>query len=154
MLKVNNHGWGLSTFISFIVIFGITITLVIVGAIRLGITSNDKVSTLPVTDISSTSTVETSYDDQINDYIKQLKDVSSAYVHDNSLVIKDNDSLTITFVHLVKENYISKMEFHGEVCTGYVTIKMNKDKLDYYPFLNCGNGIVSEGYDSNIDEKF
>lgn len=154
MLKINNHGWGLSTFISFIVVFGIAITLVIVGAIRLGISSDDKLSTLPVTNINSPSVSDTSHDDQVNDYIKQLKDVSLAYVRDNSLVIKDNDSVIITVVHLVKENYISKMQFHGEVCTGYVMIKMEKHKLVYYPFLNCGNGIVTEKYDSNIDEKF
>lgn len=163
MLKLNNHGWGLGTFIVFIVVFIIAIILITIGAIRLGISSKDDVSTLPVTQASPSPTAssntgsednsDNNYIALVNNYQEQLVDVMKDYIKTQQVVIIDQDSLTITVVSLVKDNYINKLEINGNVCTGYVTVTSNGN-YDYKSFLNCGEEYVSDSYDGNLDESF
>ena len=167
MLKLNNNGWGFSTFIAFIAIFCIAIILIAIGAIRLGISSKKDVSTLPVTEVSPSQThnsidsdtsitdVNTdNYTDVINNYETQLIDGTKSYIKNTSTTVVENDTFTITLVALVSENYISKLEIKGNTCTGYVTVFNNSGTYEYSSFLSCGNGYVTESYDSNLDESF
>jgi len=163
MKKLNNHGWGLSTLIAFIAVFCIAIILIIIGAINLGISSKDDVSKLPVTDTTidnnsnnnsnGTDEEEDTYMLQFENYKQQLVDVSKNYVK-NGNSVAESDSLTVTVVSLVNQNYINKLEINGYTCTGYVTIINNSNKLEYKPYINCGNGYITEAYNSDIDESF
>lgn len=164
MLKLNNRGWGFSTFVAFIAVFCIAIILIVIGAIRLGISSKQDVSNLPVTEVkpsptnspteNNTNVNTDDYTDIIENYKIQLVDGAKNYVKANSVTITDNDSLTITVVSLVHDNYVSKLEIKGNACTGYVTILNNSGTYEYKPVLSCGNGYLTELYDANLDESF
>ena len=164
MLKLNNKGWGFSAFIAFIVVFFIAIILIAIGAIRLGISSKDDVSTLPVTEVSpspthdptssSLNTSDDNYTDVISNYETQLIDGAKSYIRDTNTNVAMDDTFTITLVALVRENYISKLEIKGNTCTGYVTISNSSGTYKYKPVLKCGNGYTTESYDSNLDESF
>ena len=164
MLKLNNRGWGFSTFVAFIAVFCVAIILIVIGAIRLGISSKQDVSNLPVTEVKPSPTnsptedntnVNTDdYTDIIENYKAQLVNGAKNYVEANTVTITANDSLTITVVSLVHDNYVSKLEIKGNICTGYVTILNNSDTYEYKPFLSCGNGYLTEAYDTNLDESF
>ena len=157
MKKLNNNGWGLSTFIAFIVVFCIAIILIIVGTMRLGIANDDDVSKLPVSEVkqdSVTNNFVEDYFEQIKNYQEQLTDISKDYIKTNPNAVKKDDTLTITVVSLVKDNYINKLEINGYACTGYITIFNNNGTYKYKPIVNCGNNYVTENYDSNLDETF
>lgn len=164
MLKLNNKGWGFSAFIAFIAVFFIAIILISIGAIRLGISSKQDVSKLPVTEVSprpthnpTSSDLSTNIDDYtdvINNYKNQLIDGTKSYIKDTNTSIALADTFTITVVALVRDNYISKLEIKGNTCTGYVTVFNNSGTYEYKSLLSCGNGYVTESYDAALDESF
>ena len=160
MLKLDNRGWGFSTFLAFIAVFCVAIILIVIGAIRLGISSKQDVSNLPVTEVKPSPTNSPTEDntnvntDIIENYKAQLVNGAKNYVEANTVTITDNDSLTITVVSLVHDNYVSKLEIKGNACTGYVTILNNSGTYEYKPVLSCGSGYLTESYDTNLDESF
>lgn len=161
MTKLNNKGWGFSMFIAFIVVFCIAIILIIIGAIKLGISSEKDISKLPVTEVTpsptSNGTVNNTNDDYtaiIKNYEEQIVNGGKGYISDNQLTIPENDSLTVTLVTLVNNNYISKLEISGQTCTGYLVINNREKDFSYNTILNCGNGYTSDTYDRNLDEMF
>ena len=158
MKKINNRGWGFSTFIAFIAVFCIAIILIITGSIRLGISSKDDTSNVPITEVKQTpvtTNTEEDYFEQVKNYQEQLTDVSKDYMKAKALNVENGDSLTITVGSLVNENYISKLEINGNICTGYITIfNNNNNNYEYKPMVNCGNDYVTEKYDSSLDESF
>ena len=55
--KLNNHGWGFSTFIAFIGVFILAIILITIGAVKMGIGSKNSLPLdVPVTTTSPTPT--------------------------------------------------------------------------------------------------
>ncbi len=163
MKKLNNKGWGFSMFIAFIVVFCIALILIIIGAIRLGISSKDDTPTLPITEVkpspsntpnSTTDNVNDDYTEIVKNYEEQIVNAGKLYIKDKSLSIISGDNLTVTLVNLVNNNYVSKLEIAGHTCTGYLIIDNKDGNLDYKSIINCGNGYTSDNYNSELDESF
>ena len=154
MFKLNNNGWGMNTFLVFIAVFCIAILLITVGAIKLGISSDNKTSNLPITDSDDNNDDKLDsnvYADQMNNYRIQIENGGKNYIKINNISIKENDSLTLTVKTLIDDNQISKYQINGFICTGYVTIQ-NGDKYEYNVYVNCGNNLITDGYNPNLDE--
>lgn len=86
--KLNNHGWGFSTFIAFIGVFILAIILITIGAVKMGIGSKNSLPLdVPVTTTSPTPTNPPvssgdDYQDQIEEYEEQIKEVAAMVVED------------------------------------------------------------------------
>lgn len=156
MKKLNNHGWGLGMFITFIAVFCIAIILITIGAIKLGISSHEDTSKLPITEVKP----EPSDDDKkikddssilFENYVSQIKDAVKNYIDVNQILINENDSLTITVKTLILDNQISRYQINGNTCSGYAVVS-NSGEYSYNAYVNCGNSFISNGYDQNLDE--
>lgn len=162
MKKLNNHGWGLSMFITFIAVFLLAIILITVGAIKLGISSHDDTSTLPISEVNPTidENNNTNKDNNSNEdysvyydnYRIQILDAVKNYVSNNNIIVDNNNFKIITVNTLIKENQINKFQINGYTCSGYVIINNNNENYEYNVLVNCGNGLVTEQYDANYDE--
>lgn len=162
MHKLDNRGWGFSTFIAFIAVFIIAIILIIIGAVRLGMTRDKNISDKPITQVSPSpiatstpnSTTNNDYMDLVNNYRTQLIDVTKDYVKNKQVVVADQDKFTVTVVSLVRENYVNKLDISGNSCTGYVVVSNNSGNYEYNSLVNCGSNYITESYDANLDESF
>ena len=162
MNKLNNKGWGLSVFIAFIAILCLALLLIVVGAIKLGISSHSKKEVLPVTEVKQKDDINS--DSGINDnktennlnvldnYISQIVLASKNYTGMNENLINFDSGFVLTLKDLIDSNYVGKYQINGNLCSGYVIVSKIENNYDFNPFLNCGSSFISQNYDLNLDE--
>lgn len=161
MLKLNNRGWGFSTFVAFIAVFLIAITLISIGVINMGLTNKGPVSSLPITEVSpvptpkpTPSSEKEDYSEQIKEYEKQFKDVATSYIKENFNDLKNDDSLSFSLVDFVEANYINKLQFGDNSCTGYAVVEHKSNKNFYSVYIKCGVIYTTVGYNTEFDKEF
>ncbi len=154
--KLDNRGWGFSTFIAFIGVFILAIILITIGAIRMGIGSKDAPpSNIPITTVSPTptspSSPEEDYQAQISEYRDQVEEVAVMVVEeygDNW----DGQQLTYTVSDFIEANYLNKLEIAGNLCTGYVVVSKTDSKINYQVYLQWGSLYTTDGYQAELDK--
>ena len=117
MFHLNEHGWGLSTLITFVFIFLLAILLISVNAYKMGLTSNN-VSNMPITSPDSNNNDNsTNEKENVNDsskYIILENDLKNAGViykenYYNSLIA--GDSVYVTSRQLIESNILTVQSF-------------------------------------------
>ena len=155
--KLDNHGWGFSTFIAFIGVFILAIILISISAVRMGIGSKNSLPIdVPVTTTSPTPSSpsagsEDNYQEQLSEYSDQIKEVASMVVED----YEDNwdgQQLVYTVFDFIQANYLNKLEIDGNICSGYVIVSRVDSKLNYQVYLHCGSLYTTDGYQVDLDK--
>ena len=155
--KLDNRGWGFSTFIAFIGVFILAIILIAIGAVKMGIGSKDSLPLdVPVTIPSPTPTnppanSEDNYQEQLSEYEAQIEEVATMVVKD----YEDNwdgQQLVYTVSDFIQANYLNKLEIDGNICSGYVIVSRVDSKLNYLVYLHCGSLYTSDGYQIDLDK--
>lgn len=155
--KLDNHGWGFSTFIAFIGVFILAIILISISAVRMGIGSKNSLPIdVPVTTTSPTPSSpsagsEDNYQEQLSEYSDQIKEVASMVVED----YEDNwdgQQLVYTVFDFIQANYLNKLEIDGNICSGYVIVSQVDSKLNYQVYLHCGSLYTTDGYQESLDK--
>ncbi len=135
MKKLNQEGWGLSTFMALIAIIFIAIILVahLSNKYGMGPTQMDS------------STKGNEMLEKYKEYETMVKESSVKYQENYYPNIESGDSFYVNINKLdISENIIND-------CTGYVEFGI-KDKIYYYsPYLKCNNYKTS-GYISSLDK--
>ncbi|HIT22756.1 MAG TPA: hypothetical protein IAB56_07320 [Candidatus Scybalousia intestinigallinarum] len=156
--KLNNHGWGFSTFIAFIGVFILAIILITIGAVKMGIGSKNSLPLdVPVTTTSPTPTNPPvssgdDYQDQIEEYEEQIKEVAAMVVEDYK-ENWDGQQLVYTVSDFIQANYLNKLEINANLCSGYVVVSQVDSKPDYQVYLYCGNLYTTDGYQADLDKE-
>lgn len=152
MFHLNEHGWGLSTLITFVFIFLLAILLISVNAYKMGLTSNN-VSNMPITSPDSNNNDNsTNEKENVNDsskYIILENDLKNAGViykenYYNSLIA--GDSVYVTSRQLIESNILTVQSFIDGECSGYVKIKNDAGSFIYIPYLKCGASYKTPGF--------
>lgn len=155
--KLDDRGWGFSTFIAFIGVFILAIILITIGAIKMGIGSKDSLPLdVPVTTISPTpssppASSEDNHQEQLSEYSDQIKEVAAMVVED----YEDNwdgQQLVYTVSDFIQANYLNKLEIGGNICSGYVMVSRVDSKLNYQVYLHCGSLYTTDGYQVDLDK--
>lgn len=155
--KLDDRGWGFSTFIAFIGVFILAIILITIGAIKMGIGSKDSLPLdVPVTTTSPTpssppASSEDNYQEQLSEYGEQIKEVAAMVVED----YEDNwdgQQLVYTVSDFIQANYLNKLEIDGNICSGYVIVSRVDSKLNYQVYLHCGSLYTTDGYQVDLDK--
>lgn len=155
--KLDDRGWGFSTFIAFIGVFILAIILITIGAIKMGIGSKDSLPLdVPVTTISPTpssppASSEDNHQEQLSEYSDQIKEVAAMVVED----YEDNwdgQQLVYTVSDFIQANYLNKLEIDGNICSGYVMVSRVDSKLNYQVYLHCGSLYTTDGYQVDLDK--
>lgn len=155
--KLDDRGWGFSTFIAFIGVFILAIILITIGAIKMGIGSKDSLPLdVPVTTTSPTpssppASSEDNHQEQLSEYSDQIKEVAAMVVED----YEDNwdgQQLVYTVSDFIQANYLNKLEIDGNICSGYVMVSRVDSKLNYQVYLHCGSLYTTDGYQVDLDK--
>ena len=156
--KLDDRGWGFSTFIAFIGVFILAIILITIGAIKMGIGSKDSLPLdVPVTTTSQTpcsppAISEDNHQEQLSEYSDQIKEVAAMVVED----YEDNwdgQQLVYTVSDFIQANYLNKLEIDGNICSGYVMVSRVDSKLNYQVYLHCGSLYTTDGYQVDFDKE-
>ncbi len=156
--KLDDRGWGFSTFIAFIGVFILAIILITIGAIKMGIGSKDSLPLdVPVTTPSPTpssppASSEDNHQEQLSEYSDQIKEVAAMVVED----YEDNwdgQQLVYTVSDFIQANYLNKLEIDGNICSGYVMVSRVDSKLNYQVYLHCGSLYTTDGYQVDFDKE-
>lgn len=135
MKKLNQEGWGLSTFLSFIAIIFIAILLVahLSNKYGMGPTGTDN------------SSKGNEFLEKYQNYETIVKESSVKYQESHYPNIDNGDTFYVNI------NKLSIEEKILEECTGYVEFGI-KDEIYYYsPYLKCGT-YKTKGYIKNLDK--
>lgn len=156
--KLDNRGWGFSTFVAFIGVFVLAIILIVIGASKMGIGSKNSLPIdVPVTIPSPTpssppASSEDNYQEQLSEYSDQIKEVAAMVVEDyeNNW---DGQQLVYTVSDFIQANYLNKLEIDGNICSGYVIVSRVDSKLNYQVYLHCGSLYTTDGYQVDFDKE-
>lgn len=135
MKKLDNRGWGLSLFLTFIGVFFVAIILVAHLSTKYGIGPTN----------TDTSSKNNSIIQEYKEYEMLVKEASVKYQEHHYPIIDNGDSFYVN---------IDKLDIDKDIlnkCSGYVEFGMNNDIYYYSPYLHCGNYKTS-GYISSLDK--
>ncbi|MBE6146813.1 MAG: hypothetical protein E7168_00600 [Firmicutes bacterium] len=156
MYKLNNRGWGFSTFIAFIAIFILAIILVVIGAINLGISSKEPISDSPVTTPIATPNTSgsntSSNQEKILNYESQFKEISASHAREHYTNLANGEEIIFSLSNFIEGKHIGRLEVDGNSCTGYVVIKHLNGNYQATPYLRCGSLYTTSGYNSTFDK--
>lgn len=139
---MNNKGWGMSTFIGFLVVFGIFLLIVTMLYNKNFSHMND----------TETGVVEESDENLENDseYINLenlLKESAKEYITGKKLV--DKYGTIITVDEIKKAGYLDDFtdSRSGNACHGYAIY--NEDDIE--SFIRCGDDYQTPDYDDSLE---
>lgn len=140
---MNNKGWGMSTLIGFLVVFGIFLLIVTM-------LYNKNFSHMNDTEIDITE--EESEENLVNDseYIdleNLLKESAKEYITGKKLT--DKYGTIITVAEIKKAGYLDDfIDVRNEItCHGYAIY--NEDDIE--PFIRCGKDYQTPDYDDSLE---
>jgi hypothetical protein len=81
------------------------------------------------------------------DLENKLVNVTKAYFEQGHSYPTGNSTVTITYDELKKNNQIEDLNYIGDSCTGYVTVK-NNGVIQYNAYIKCSN-YTTKGYQNN-----
>lgn len=139
MKRLNNNGWGLGIFITFICVFFIAIIMIIYvsNKYNIGIENVNKYDDKGI--------VEDSNKDLYESYEKEVKEAAIMYQEKNYPNISNGEMF---YTNILNLNISSKIY---DSCTGYVEFSKKNDIYYYIPFLDCGS-YKSQGYNLKYDK--
>lgn len=130
-MKLNNRGWGLSTFIGFVVLFFIFLIVAGISAYKAGMAKKPGIEIIP-----GNSTSVTNYSDL------ELKVANAARMYRNDKYSDTSGEIIISVSTLLENNYLNDV---GN-CNGYAIVTANSQKA----YISCG-GYITSGYDYNVE---
>lgn len=152
MKKLNQQGWGLSIFLTFIVVFLIAIILISIGAQKMGIANgSNNISSFPTSDSSQDIHYTELEINHAKDYERKVQDAMFRYssqIHSNLGAI---DDMTVSVSKLIEYGYLEPLRVVGNLCNGYGVSHFNNENLSVNAFIHCGDLYMTEGYNSSLE---
>lgn len=134
-MKLNNRGWGLSTFLGFLLLFIVFLFIAVISAYRAGLSDEPGIIKFP----NSNSDINNGSILNYSNIEGRLESAARMYRDDKySNII---DSIVIKSSTLVNEKYINNIDD----CNGYVIVTENSEKA----YIKC-KSYVTKGYDYTI----
>lgn len=148
--KLNNRGWGFTTFIVYLAIFVIFIIIVTVLAIKNSDMFDHSTSSDNNTSVEETSTSSSNEEMDYEEIEKDLESAAYEYQKEYLPSIADGDIKYVTVSKLEELKLLDNLT-NGEVlCTGYAKITGSNGTTDFKGFINCGD-YITEGYNADLD---
>ncbi len=151
-LKLNNRGWGLSTFLVYLTIF-----IGFIGVVTfLAIHNANKFKNVDMNNQNTSSEVskeESSKEEEENDFKQVEKNLEKAayqYQQEYLVNMQNGEIKYITASKLEELKLLDNLTNGDYLCTGYAKITSSNGKTDIMPFVNCGD-YISEGYNEDLD---
>lgn len=153
-LKLDNKGWGFTTFILYLAIFVIFIGIVTFLAIK----NADSIKPNNKQNSDYSNTVDNNMDIQDNDleidYTDIEKDLENAayqYQQEYLPSMNNGDIKYVTATKLEELKFLDNLTNGDILCTGYAKITYNNGKNEVMAFVNCGD-YITEGYNEELDK--
>lgn len=147
MKELNNNGWGLVSFLVFILIFVICLILSALGLKYIGLLDDD----WHFVDFSILTKSKEEIDTSYNILEEKMTSSAKRYINDyysNNLGL---DTLNIKVSSLVNNGYLSDFtDIYNKECTGYVSVYLENNTIIYKPYLKCNN-YETIGYEKRKD---
>jgi len=123
MIKLNNKGWGLTTFLVYLFIFLFAIILVAILVNKNGIGPDSESILMPEDELI----------EKYHGYERIVRDSAITYQEENYPYLSNGDRYVVDIERLDIPSEITKK------CSGNVVIEKNNDVYSYKPYLNCGS---------------
>lgn len=149
---MNQKGWGLKDFM--IILGVIFLALIITAAVyRRSFKELFGAKSEPIVESKTTIVEKETYQDL--EY--KLQRAAERYQNDNYQGDFDSSEVWILKYDLLKEkrylkNKITDINDRNIECTGYVKFEKKESRINYTPYLKCGDKYQTENYDSKYDE--
>ncbi len=157
MYKLNNKGWGLNVFITFICVFIIAIIAISIGAAKMGIGSKKKIDDMPVvTPAPTPSPVITTPPSKIEHSELETTVETSAknYATYECSDMYEGETRTVTIKMLITKDYLDAViDDDGKTCTGYVKIIKTSNEFSFATYIKCEGAYETSGYTAELDEN-
>ena len=146
-MKLNKNGWGLGTFIAFIVIFIICLIISAVGLRQIGLLDEDW-QFINIKDFNSGIRTAFNYTDletkatmAARDYIEKEYNNTLGY-----------DTLSVKIKTMIETGYLTEFkDGKDRDCTGYVSVyKTDAGDKVFTPYIKCKR-YTSSGYEERKD---
>jgi len=133
-MKLNNNGWGLSTFLVFVCIFALMIIIISVNALKLGF-ANDNNGNIQFQEQSNYVRLENIL---VNYGALYYNKYSCEFNKDNACYISVSDLKKAGYI----DNFIDKSQ---NQCDGYVKV-LNKKSPNFKAYIKCGDSYQTFDY--------
>lgn len=148
MKKLNNNGWGLVTFIIFIVIFIICLIISAIGFRYIGLLDED----WHFVNFSDIARVKEETETRYRILEERMTDATKKYILDFYNEDLGVDTLHIKVSTLKDNGYLSNFtDSKDRDCSGYTSVYKSSNTIIYEPYLKCKNYKTS-GYVSRRDD--
>ncbi len=148
--KLNNKGWGFTTFIIYLAIFVIFIGLVTFLAISNSNRLKPGTPSDPVTPNSKNEN-NSNTDIDYNEIETDLENAAYQYQQEYLPGMKNGDIKYVTASKLEELKLLDNLTNGDILCTGYAKITYDGGKSEVMPFINCGD-YITEGYNEELDK--
>ncbi len=140
---MNNKGWGMSTLISFLVVFGIFLLIVTMLYNKNFSHINDTEIDIPEEESEEKLVNDSEYIDLEN----LLKESAKEYITGKKLTGQYGTIITVT--EIKKAGYLDDFtDVRNEItCDGYAVY--NEDDIE--PFIRCGENYQTPDYDDSLE---
>ena len=138
-MRLNNKGWGLSTFMLCIGIFCVALIISAFYIYRLGAQLNK--------DLSTTEPKVEKVPYKYQNDMQNISAATSKYIEQKNIVVANNEKIIIDIKDLLEANLMNSVkdyEYQNE-CNGYALITKKDNSLKIKPYLNC-ESYTTEGY--------
>lgn len=147
MKSLNNNGWGLVTFLIFILIFIFCLIFSAIGFRYLGLLDED----WHFVDFSEIARVKEETENRYKILEERMTNATKKYINDfynNDLGI---DTLNIKVSTLKDNGYIDNFtDSKDRECTGYTSVFKENAAIQYVPYLKCKR-YTTKGYEKRKD---
>lgn len=148
-LKLDNKGWGFTTFIVYLAIFALFIGIVTTLALK----NADKIKPNNNSNVMNKESNEESTNTEIDYKEIEITLQNAAYQYQQEYLpsLKNGDIKYITASKLEDLKFLDNLTNGDILCTGYAKITYENNKSGIMPFINCGD-YITEGYNEELDK--
>lgn len=149
-MKLNNKGWGLGTFILYLGVFAIFITIVTLLALHnanMIHPDKEKENLVTNTTVGTEENTTIDYKELENSLLK----AADEYQKEHLKGLKNGDIKYITATKLEELKLLDNLTDGNTMCTGYAKITYEDKQSDIVSFINCGE-YITEGYNEELDK--
>lgn len=148
---MNQNGWGLK---DFMIILGVILIALIItaGIYRKSFKELFGTKSEPIVEETTTIIEKETYQDLEN----KLQRAAERYQNDNYQGDFDSTETWILKYDLLKEkkylkSKITDINDRNIECTGYVKFEKKESRINYTPYLKCGDNYQTNNYDASYD---
>lgn len=144
----SKRGWGLANELLFLLVFVLCLIITFIYLYKAGLFKND---IIPIID-NKTTIITKKFDYEALE--SKLKESTEMYIekeYNNNLGL---DRLIIKSKVLIDKELLKDFnDENQELCKGYCEVFINDDgKIQYNPYIKCGNKYKTKGYEDRKDE--